>query len=72
MYVVHYLQGREVILTQLRQTVPSFDEGLKIKGRKGIVTNVNIVDDKHVHVQVVLDPIIKNKVALDNSKKKKR
>ncbi len=45
---------------------------LKIKGRKGRVSSVNSMDEKNIHVQIILENINKNKLIADLSKKKKR
>ncbi|WP_420489779.1 hypothetical protein [Neobacillus drentensis] len=73
MFAVHFLENKNVLLTQLLRTVPEEGEAIKIKGLKGTVAKVTNVDEKNVHVQVVLEKVNKNKqVALDPSKKKKR
>ncbi|MEH7382195.1 hypothetical protein V7138_17170 [Bacillus sp. JJ1533] len=71
MYVVHYYENKNLLLTQLVQNVPSVDEAIKIKGRKGKVTNVTDIDERNIQVQVVLDRIVK-KNAVSDLKKKKR
>lgn len=74
MFVVNFFETKNILLTQLLKSVPSVGEVLKIKGRKGQVSSVSSVDDKNIHVQVVLEKVKKNnnKLILDNSKKKKR
>ncbi|MEH7109055.1 hypothetical protein [Bacillus sp. JJ1764] len=72
MFVVHYFENKNALLVQLRKSLPSDGDHLTIKGRKGIVSSVNHIDDKTVHVQVTLETINKNKQMVDLSKKKKR
>jgi hypothetical protein len=73
MYVVTYLENRNVLLTQLSRNLPSEGENIKIKGRKGKITTVSPLDEKHVHIHVALEAVNKNKLAaVDNSKKKKK
>ncbi|CAM3659747.1 hypothetical protein GCM10009865_02750 [Aeromicrobium ponti] len=72
MFIVYYLDGKNILLNQLRKSVPSEGEEIKIKGRKGKVTSVQTIENHKVHVQVLLESVNKNKVVLDNSKKKKR
>ncbi|MDF2788554.1 hypothetical protein ABC255_06405 [Neobacillus sp. 3P2-tot-E-2] len=74
MYVVHFFENKVEILNQLLGSVPALDEPITIKGRKGKVTGVNQVDDKHVHVQITVEKVaVKNKPsAADLAKKKKR
>ncbi|RFB18845.1 hypothetical protein DZB84_00895 [Bacillus sp. HNG] len=71
MYVVHYFENKNLLLTQLVQTVPSVDDAIKIKGKKGKVSKVIDIDERNIHVQVELDRIVKKK-AVDDSKKKRR
>ncbi|ETI70479.1 MULTISPECIES: hypothetical protein [Neobacillus] len=71
MFAVHFLEKKNVLLTQLLKRVPVVGEDLKIKGRKAKVSNVIQIDEKNIHVQVVLETV-KNKVVVDNSKKKKK
>jgi hypothetical protein len=74
MFVVYFLENKNLLLTQLLQRVPSVGEDLKIKGRKGKVSSVTSVDEQKFQVQIVLEAVNKNKLAaaVDNSKKKKR
>ncbi|MEO2075128.1 MAG: hypothetical protein ABGX20_06995 [Bacillus sp. (in: firmicutes)] len=73
MFAVHFLENKNVLLTQLLRRVPEEGEAIKIKGRKGTVAKVTNVDEKNIQVQVVLEKVNKNKqAALDPSKKKKR
>jgi hypothetical protein len=72
MFIVYYFEGRNILLNQLRKNVPKDGEDIKIKGRKGKVSSVQQIDENKVHVQVTLERVDKNKVVLDNSKKKKR
>ncbi|MEH7482916.1 hypothetical protein V7157_18015, partial [Neobacillus drentensis] len=59
-------------LTQLLNRVPTEGEELKIKGRKAKVESVKNIDDLNIHVQVTIEVVNKNKLVVDNSKKKKR
>ncbi|WML48371.1 hypothetical protein RCG23_24550 [Neobacillus sp. PS3-34] len=72
MFVVYFLENKNILLSQLRKSVPSVGEELKIKGRKGKVSSVTSIDDRNIHVQVVLETVNKNTLIVDNSKKKKR
>ncbi|MDP4162998.1 MAG: hypothetical protein Q8898_07825 [Bacillota bacterium] len=72
MFVVHFFDNKNLLLNQLLKRVPSVGEDLTIKGRKGKVSSVNNVDEKNIHVQVILETVNKNKLIVDNSKKKKR
>lgn len=72
MFVVHFFENKNLLLSQLRERVPSVDEDLKIKGRKGKVSSVDHIDEKNFHVQVILEKVNKKKLPADLSKKKRR
>ena len=72
MVVIHFIHNKNVVLTQLLQQVPSVDENIKIKGRKGKVVNVSQIKDNKYHVHVDLEKIIKKDLTLKDDKKKKR
>lgn len=71
MFVVYFFENKNLLLSQLLKRVPSIGEDIKIKGRKGKVSSVKQIDEKNIHVQVSLESINKNKLIVDNSKKKK-
>ncbi|CAH2715186.1 hypothetical protein BACCIP111895_02370 [Neobacillus rhizosphaerae] len=72
MFAVHFFENKNLLLTQLLKRVPSVGEDLTIKGRKGKVASVISMDEKNIHVQVIIENVKKNKLIVDNSKKKKR
>lgn len=74
MFAVHFIENNTVLLTQLLNRVPAEGEELKIKGRKAKVSSVKDIDELNVHVQVIIEVVNvnKNKLVVDNSKKKKR
>ncbi|MED3977366.1 hypothetical protein [Priestia megaterium] len=72
MVAVHFFENRKLLLSQLRENIPSTGDNLKIKGRKGTVVLVNAIDAKNVHVEVALEKVVKKNLALDNAKKKRR
>ncbi|MGJ7912964.1 hypothetical protein [Neobacillus sp. LXY-1] len=72
MYVVHFFENKNALLVQLRNSLPAEGDNLTIKGRKGKVSSVNNIDEKMIHVQVILEVVNKNKQIVDLSKKKKR
>lgn len=55
MVAVHFFENRKLLLSQLRENIPSTGDDLKIKGRKGTVVLVNDIDEKNVHVEVALE-----------------
>ncbi|SDM28530.1 hypothetical protein [Bacillus sp. OK048] len=74
MFVVHFLENKNQLLIQLLKHVPSVGDDVVIKGRKGKVSSVTNVDEKHIQVQLFFEKVIvnKGKTVVDNSKKKKR
>ncbi|UQD52503.1 hypothetical protein C0971_11115 [Bacillus methanolicus] len=72
MFVVYFYENKNLLLSKLLKRLPSVGEDLTIKGRKGKVSSVNCIDEKIFYVQVILENVSKNKLIVDNSKKKKR
>jgi hypothetical protein len=71
MFVVHYFENKNLLLTQLVQKVPVVEDAIKIKGRKGKVINVTDIDGRNVHVQIELDRIVKKSAVVDPKKKRR-
>jgi hypothetical protein len=75
MVVVHFLEKKTIVLTQLLNQIPSVDEAIKIKGRKGKVLNVKNIEENVIHVEVMFEQVNKNqpaaKAAIDTKKKKR-
>jgi len=72
MFVISFIENRTILLCQFLKQAPSVGDAITIKGRKGKVVHVENMDKNHIHVQVELKTIDKKKVAIDDSKKKKR
>jgi hypothetical protein len=72
MFDVYFFENKNLLLSQLLKRVPSVGEDLTIKGRKGKVSSVTSINEKKIHVQVILENVNKTKLIVDNSKKKKR
>ncbi|WML38360.1 hypothetical protein RCG19_14150 [Neobacillus sp. OS1-2] len=72
MFAVHFFEKKNLLLSQFLNSVPTEGEDVKIKGRKAKVTSITNVDEKVVHVQVVVEVVKKSKFVVDNAKKKKR
>ncbi|WNS76287.1 hypothetical protein RRV45_04575 [Bacillus sp. DTU_2020_1000418_1_SI_GHA_SEK_038] len=72
MFAVHFIENKNHLLCQLLNRVPLVNEELKIKGRKAKVSSVKSMDEKNIHVQVILEAVKKDKGVIDQSKKKKR
>ncbi len=73
MYAVHFYENKNLLLSQLLNRLPEVGDNLKIKGKKGTVSDVIGIDESKFHVQVVIEIEKSNKkTAVDNSKKKRR
>ena len=72
MVMVHFLENKTVILSQLRSNVPILNENIKIKGRKATVLKVNQMEENAVQVQVEFEKVKQVQQALKDAKKKKR
>lgn len=73
MFTVHFIENKNILLSQLLQNVPSVGEDIKVKGRKAKVLSVNTIDERTIHVNVLQEKVNKKqRLVLDNSKKKKR
>lgn len=73
MFAVHFMEKNMVILTQVLRDIPSIDDDLKIKGRKGKVINVQETEENGIQVQVEFEKVIdKSKTSVKDLGKKKR
>lgn len=72
MVAVHFIENNQVVLTHLANKVPSVNEDVKIKGRKGKVVNVKNIQENVIHVQIEFEQLSKGKVTIVDNKKKKR
>ncbi|QGQ46192.1 hypothetical protein [Metabacillus sediminilitoris] len=72
MVVIHYFEDKTLLLSQLVKQIPSIDENIKIKGRKGKVLSVKNVEGNHVHVYVMFEKVVKQQALSKETKKKKR
>ncbi|MFC4322965.1 hypothetical protein [Litchfieldia salsa] len=72
MAVVHFIEERSIVLSQYLTNIPTVDENIKIKGKKGKVLSVKEVEENHFHVHVFLEPSLKIQPISKDAKKKKR
>ena len=73
MFAVHFMEKNMVILTQVLRDIPSIDDVLKIKGRKGKVINVQETEENGIQVQVEFEKVVdKSKTSVKDFGKKKR
>ena len=73
MYAIHYYENKTDVLTVASRIVPSVDENVTIKGRKGKVINVLEIKENVFHVFVEFEKIVdKSKMAQKDFGKNKR
>jgi hypothetical protein len=71
MVLVHFIENKSIVLSQLLKNIPSVDENIRIKGKKGKVLNVKKVDETVIHVHVVFEKVAKNQPIVKDVKKKR-
>ncbi|WP_066340681.1 MULTISPECIES: hypothetical protein [Metabacillus] len=71
MYVIHFIENNSVQLVQLVNNIPSVDENIKIKGRKGKVLSVKTIEENKVLVNVLFEKVNKNQPNIKDTKKKR-
>ncbi|MFJ7975677.1 hypothetical protein JNUCC23_11435 [Peribacillus sp. JNUCC 23] len=72
MVTIHFFENNSIVLSQLLKHIPSVDEDIKIKGRKGKVLSVKKIEENIVHVHVIFEQVKKNQPISKDTKKKKR
>ena len=72
MNAIHFYENKTVVLTQALNRIPIVDEDIKIKGRKGKVASVIMIDENKYHVQVVFEKIVKKPLKTREMDKRKR
>ncbi len=72
MVVIHFFENKSLVLSQLLRHIPSVDENIKIKGRKGKILSVKKIEENLFHVHVNFEQVNKNQQIIKDIKKKKR
>ncbi|MCM3567635.1 hypothetical protein [Neobacillus mesonae] len=70
--VIHFFENKTNVLTQLSQQIPTVDENIKIKGRKGKVLSIEEISEKVIHVYIEFEKIKKVQVSAKDNKTKRR
>lgn len=55
MFTVHFLDNKEIVLSQLLRRIPLVNEELKIKGRKGKIVDVVQMNDNIFKINLVFE-----------------
>lgn len=73
MFAIHFFENNTRVLNQALRRIPTIDEEIKIKGRKGKVINVEKLEENIFHVYVEFEKVVdKNKTAAKELGKKKK
>lgn len=73
MYSIHFYEGKTYVLNKASRIIPSVNENVRIKGRNGIVMNVQEMGENRYFVFVEFEKIVdKSKLATIDMKKKKK
>jgi hypothetical protein len=73
MYSIHFYEGNTYVLNKASRIIPSVNENVRIKGRNGIVINVQEMGENRYFVFVEFEIIVdKSKLAAYDMKRKKR
>lgn len=73
MYSIHFYEGKTYVLNKASRIIPSVNENVRIKGRNGIVMNVQEMGENRYFVFVEFKKIVdKSKLATIDMKKKKK
>lgn len=74
MYAIHFYENKNYVLNQVLRNIPSIDDNVTLKGRKGKVMSVEEIKENVYYVYIEFEKIVdKSKTATkDLGKKKKR
>jgi len=72
MHVVHFYENKTAILNQLLIRIPTVDENIQLKGRKAKVIDIIQLDERHYHINVLFEKIVKKQPLTKDLGKKKR
>lgn len=72
MFAIHFYENNTPVLSQLLNSIPSVDEKIKIKGRKGTIVSVKQIDEYRIHVHVIFEKVDKNQRLATDVRKKRR
>lgn len=72
MYNVHFYDNKIVVLSQLRETLPLVNDPIKIKGRKGTITEIIKISEQTIHVLIAFEKEKKKQSLLKEIGKKRK
>ncbi|BDH61530.1 hypothetical protein MTP04_16600 [Lysinibacillus sp. PLM2] len=71
MYIVTFYEKSALVMSKLTTILPSVDEKITVKGRKGTVVKVDQVDERKIDVHVEFEKVLKKQAVIDDKKKKR-
>nr|WP_106778855.1 hypothetical protein [Lysinibacillus timonensis] len=71
MYSITFYENSSLVMSKLTTILPTLNEVITVKGRKGKVVRVNQLDDKTIHVFVEFEKVIKKQAIVEPNKKKR-
>ncbi|WP_313892286.1 hypothetical protein [Psychrobacillus sp.] len=74
MFSIHFFENNARIFNQALRQIPTVDEDIRIKGRKGKIINVIEMEENVYHVHVEFEKVVDKHAAAmkEFGKKKKR
>ncbi|MCM3712042.1 hypothetical protein [Sporosarcina luteola] len=73
MYAIHFYENKNYVLNQVLRNIPSIDDNVTLKGRKGKVMSVEEIRENVYYVFVEFEIVVdKKKLAAEELAKKKR
>lgn len=72
MYAVHFYEKNTLFISKLLNEVPALGSDIRLKGRKGKITDVTQIEEKKYHVQIELEVIKKVPLVSAVDKKKRK
>ncbi|MCM3745225.1 hypothetical protein M3193_13885 [Sporosarcina luteola] len=73
MYAIHFYENKNYVLNQVLRNIPSIDDNVTLKGRKGKVLSVEEIKENVYYVFVEFEKVVdKKKLAAEELAKKKR
>jgi len=72
MVVIQFFENKSLVLSQLLKNIPSVDDDIKIKGRKGKIISVTEIHEGLYHIQILFEKVVKKQPALIDNKRKRK
>lgn len=72
MVVIQFFENKSLVLSQLLKNIPSVDDNIKIKGRKGKVVSVEEIHEGLYHIQILFEKVVKKQAVITDNKRKRR